>query len=140
MIGQYARGVRRMAGPVFLMRLFRKDSPCARPATPFLPLRRKPRGISASPIMLLLTGGRTMPEHEELKTLRVLLMLPRDILEGFEPREPPQAIQRYIHDSSRQECQWLLIDMLHRIRTADDDDGSARANAKGQSPASDDDS
>lgn len=58
-----------------------------------------------------------MSEQHELETLRVLLNLPPEVLRDFEPRRPPQHIQRYVKHADRRECQWLLVDVLHRLRT-----------------------
>ena len=57
-------------------------------------------------------------QQHELETLRILLNLPPGVLDDFEPHQPPKHIQRYIERASRQECQWLLVEVLHRLRTA----------------------
>jgi len=65
------------------------------------------------------SSKRPSSHQHELETLRTLLSLPRELLADFRPRRPPEAVLRYVQRAPRHEAQWLLVDLLHRLRTAD---------------------
>lgn len=54
--------------------------------------------------------------HHELETLRTLLNLPGEVLDHFEPRQPPKHLMRYVTCAPKAELQWLLVDVLHQLR------------------------
>lgn len=54
--------------------------------------------------------------QHELETLRTLLNLPREVLDKFCPREPPEHVTGYIKSAPKPELQWILVDVLHQLR------------------------
>lgn len=60
--------------------------------------------------------------QHELETLRTLLNLPRDVLDKFSPREPPEHVTRYIKGAPKPELQWALVDVLHQLRLRSHDE------------------
>ncbi|MFA9476952.1 hypothetical protein ACERK3_01470 [Phycisphaerales bacterium AB-hyl4] len=62
------------------------------------------------------TGPSLPADRHELATLRVLLSLPPEVLQGFAPQQPPEHVDRYLRQASKAELDWLLVDVLHQLR------------------------
>lgn len=62
------------------------------------------------------TGPSLPTDQHELATLRVLLSLPPEVLQDFEPQRPPENVDRYLRQASKAELDWLLVDVLHQLR------------------------